>query len=241
MIYIKQKGFSIIEVLLACILASFLIAAAMQVYVSTKKLFLLQSAIAHLLEHIRFADYTLTNQIRMAGDASCVGINLNSLQELIRGYQNNLPNFLQNTGVKKDTDIIVVQQCRMLEGKVNLHRVAYFIANTNRKDSSTKPTYALYEKFSGSDRHELVPDVSEMQIRYGINESQKINNIVFLTADEIADWHQVKIIKIILLFNSSENILPRITSFSFQNKIITADRKLKKEIILYITLREPNG
>jgi len=125
-------GFSTLEILIASALGLIIIAGICQVYLSVKNTYQKQANLIDLQENIRFATYTLTQNIRMAGYAGCAKLTylkspdtyykhpftskkLNNLDfifesSLLGFSNNNLPNYLLDKKVKTDTDVIVIQK-----------------------------------------------------------------------------------------------------------------------------------
>lgn len=128
----NARGFSTLEILIASALGLIIIAGICQVYLSVKNTYQKQANLADLQENIRFATYTLTQNIRMAGYAGCAKLaylknpdtyykhsftskKLNNLdfifeKSLLGFSSNNLPDYLLDKKVKTDTDVIVIQK-----------------------------------------------------------------------------------------------------------------------------------
>ncbi len=87
-----NKGFSIVEFMIAITLGTLLVATAGSVYVSNKKTFRVQEALSRLQENARFAVYHLNKQIRMAGHQGCANKDSVQVTNLVSN-PSNLLNF----------------------------------------------------------------------------------------------------------------------------------------------------
>lgn len=206
----KQKsnhGISLVECMIGSILGIFLLFGIIEVYVSIRTTYGLQQSLARIQENGRYAVYFLNQNIRMAGYKGC--------DEKLHGYTSkNLPQFLRNSRVITGTDVIVINRCEEKHEK----QIAYFIADTQRKTPAGKSVDGLYEKIIVNRKvdpaQELVNNVSNMQINYGITFDQK-NISIYEKLPE--NWQDVRSVEIILWLNAD---------------------KLQKEWHTYITLRK---
>ena len=116
----KFQGFSILEILLATTFGMILLGGVLQVYLGIKSSFRAQENLARAQENLRFAKYTLTQNISMAGYSGCRKINelflsnhtiINfSLENSLHGYSsNNVPYYLLNN-VVPNNDVLVIQK-----------------------------------------------------------------------------------------------------------------------------------
>ncbi len=67
----KQQGLSLIEVMIAIVISSLLMAGTIQIFVNNKQTYRVQEAVSRLQENGRFAMQILTKDIRMAGFTGC--------------------------------------------------------------------------------------------------------------------------------------------------------------------------
>lgn len=67
----RQKGFSIVEFMIAITLGMLLIATVGQIYLSNRTSNIIQEGLARLQENGRYAHYMLANDLRMAGYHGC--------------------------------------------------------------------------------------------------------------------------------------------------------------------------
>jgi type IV pilus assembly protein PilW len=153
--------------------------------------------------------------------------------DAIIGYDSNsaLPPALQNQ-VISGTDSFVVTSCvsnSQLSENTELTSMAYFIGDTNRKNSLGMPILALFQKPLDGDRDELVTGVEQMKVLYGLK-SDQADVLDYFTASQVTDWQKVRGLQIDLTINSIEPVLPKNSS--------AQDLLLHKNWSTYISLRE---
>jgi prepilin-type N-terminal cleavage/methylation domain-containing protein len=115
-----NKGFSLIEILIALALGSLLFLGLTQVYLSSKHLYGTAEANARWQENVRFASNTLFTNITMAGYSGCANLqdaklfnNTNfsfNVANSVLGYEaTDVPSYLHGA-VIPNTDVIVIQK-----------------------------------------------------------------------------------------------------------------------------------
>jgi len=109
----KQQGLSLIELMIAIVISSLLMAGTIQIFVNNKQTYRVQEAMSRLQENGRFAMQFLTRDIRMADFWGCVG-NITSVIDHLN-VNANLPNpasggvaGTDNTGLN-GSDTIILQ------------------------------------------------------------------------------------------------------------------------------------
>lgn len=86
----RQRGMSLVELMVAMVAGLILMAGAYQVFISSKQTYRMQESLSRLQENGRFASMQLQNDVRMAGFAGCVtGVN-NLLNPAGTGYSDEL-------------------------------------------------------------------------------------------------------------------------------------------------------
>jgi type IV pilus assembly protein PilW len=124
---LKQKGLSLVELMIAITLGLILLTGVMQVFLSSKNVFTSQQALSRIQESGRMAIEFLSRDIRMAGFMGCASrseaIKVNNMlnksdtvtynfKEGIKGYaQADFPVASSDIGetIAKDTDVIVLR------------------------------------------------------------------------------------------------------------------------------------
>lgn len=234
----SQKGYSLIEVMLACSLGLFLMLGLIQLYLSVHKNFQFIVAVNQLQENARFASHFLEQTIRVAGDASCdKSLAFVDSSQAIHGYQQSLPYFLLGK-VVKNTDSLVIGACRTENAQLEFRQYAYFIGKTTRKNKLAEPILALYELYEGGAKRELVADIESMKIRYGIATSDGKNIEAYLPATQVQDWSQVKVVEVALLLKSENPILTKANTYLLGEQVFPPSRALRKEWNITVGLRE---
>ncbi|MDF3055022.1 MAG: hypothetical protein K0Q74_929 [Gammaproteobacteria bacterium] len=224
--------------MLACALGIFFMQGVVDVYLSAQKTFALQKAIAHLQENARFATHFLTQNIRMAGELSCEHLlPMPNPPEALRGYQGNPPPTLKNK-ILAGTDSVSIERCRTNDGSESIEKYAFFISETSRKNQLGKKVYALYESPIVGNKVELVPNVNDMRISYGVMSADGQGVQAYLPADKVSDWKMVKSVEIALLLSSEMPVLSKPESIQFAGKPLPKSRYLHKEWPVYVNLRE---
>lgn len=69
----RQSGFGLVEMMIAMVLGLLLVAAAIQVFLSTRASQQYNQALAEIQDSARFAMHTLTHDLRLAGYTGCPG------------------------------------------------------------------------------------------------------------------------------------------------------------------------
>ena len=234
-----QSGSSLIEAMLACTLGLFLILTFIQIYLSVKKTFDLQQAIVALQENGRFSAHFLSQTIRLAGYSYCnASSDFVNKDQAIQGYQNDLPDSMKGK-VVKNTDSIVIGKCDVQDHTKTFTQLAFFIGATTRKTASGKTINALYEMPLNGSKRELVSDIDDMQIFYGVTSANGEDISDYLPASQVSDWHTVKSVNIALLLSSESPVLPKAENYEFMGETKSADRLLHREWDIYVALREP--
>jgi type IV pilus assembly protein PilW len=104
----KNQGFSLLEILLVIILGTMLLLGLTRIYLSMNNSHCHQVSMARLQENGRAASTILAKGIHTAGYFGCAS---RSIQGGVEGYNSaNLPDFLRNKNIAKNTDVIVIQK-----------------------------------------------------------------------------------------------------------------------------------
>jgi len=177
-------GFTLIEFLIACAIGFIVIEGLINVQVSIAKTDKKINTLNNLNEREQLASLLLTKNIHLAGDASCAS-----------GQITN-----QTLAVTADNDhSFIIGRCLTYKNKLQFIQTVYFIDNTYRKNEKGQKIYALYQKKLGKRREELIPDVSDMNIVYGVSQNK---NFQYLPASQIENWLCVSNVKVKLTLNS---------------------------------------
>ena len=105
LVKLRQKGFTMVELLLALSISSILIAAAYRTFTSQHKVYEVQSDVMEMQQGVRVAMDILTRDIRMAGFSSTVTLTnpiaINPVEGGIRGGTDSISVQYQHNGVER--------------------------------------------------------------------------------------------------------------------------------------------
>lgn len=112
---------------------------------------------------------------------------------------------------------------------------SFYVGKTGRLDKRGQAIAALYVYQPTGRDEELVENVSNMHVQYAyLNASQQLQ---FVPDSQVSDWMAIKAIRVILLLNSGESILPNQQSLLFDNQNWHAtDHKLYRQWELIVSL-----
>ena len=122
-ILFKKKGLTLIELLIALVLSSILIAALYQIFISQQKTYTVQDQVADMQQNIRGAIDQMTREIRMAGyGGNILDIfgNINGFTNIITPANNSITIILADqVGVLKQnatkgTESVKSDQCKCI-------------------------------------------------------------------------------------------------------------------------------
>jgi len=237
---VKDNGHTLPEILIVGFLGLLLLTFIAQIYFSAKTSHKIQFALERVQENGRFAVNLLNHDIRMAGYINCgIGKGLISKNLIVKGYDgSNPPDYLKGQ-VKQGTDVVVIGKCKNIYGHEKFMGVGYFIGDTYRKNKSGETVYGLFEKRSGEGgrRQELVANVNDMQISYGVREDEQRGIEKYVGSNKVSNWNNVAGVHIILLLSSLDNVFNKPKYYIFNGRKIQ-NKRLMKEWITYISLRE---
>lgn len=220
---IKIKGFGLIEILISLFLSSLLLILLIKIFSIFESNANLISAINDIQDRGRMAFFILSNDIRMAGYGKCTSENnINSIE----GYTDkNVPKQYLILA-KENTDILIISRCIKKNDRNEMIKKAYFISNTYRTNRQNKPIYSLFEKRLPGKRRELIPNVINMKINYGIKENP------------VKHWKVVKVVEVGLLIESENKIIKQRQRYWFDNRIYNiSDDNLTLPWYFFVGLR----
>jgi type IV pilus assembly protein PilW len=205
----RSFGYSLLEFLLANVLAVIVIAGVFISYLSITNISHFQQNREDMQSSIRFATQILSERIRLAGFIGCAQAEQPVLQDqAIQGYDSDHAPSEFNEKPVSGTDAVVINSCvsnTYIFKNSALTKMMYYIGDTNRKNSAGQKIYALFQKPLNNERLELVTGVDNMQLTYGVLASD--TTIAYYTAAQILDWQKVVSVNMNLLFHSEEPVL----------------------------------
>jgi hypothetical protein len=232
----KDIGMTFIEILLANILSSLLLFLLLQLYLTTKSSFTMSNILGALQENTSFVTQVLTAAIQAAGLKNCDSNELMN-QPVMMGYHGHIPEALLGDMVK-NTDALVVRECDWQDQKYQYLEKYFFISNTNRKNIQGEPIYALYEKINKGNRQELVSNISDLRLLFGLVDKNGRNIQAYLTGDQINDWSLIKSARVEVILNSQETVLMHAMSQQITETERVNDKRLFKTWSFYAARRQ---
>lgn len=112
----------------------------------------------------------------------------------------------------------------------SLDTYSYFLKQTSTGDP------ALYQKIGGGSAQQLVDNVADLQILYGVESAGQIQ---YLAANKVTDWGSVMSVRIYLLLRSAmDNVVAKPMSLFFDNAVWPApDKRLYQTVSTTISIR----
>lgn len=163
----------------------------------------------------------------------CQGATLFQITNLSYNKGNGQGNVVHNTGTGTPGNTTKVLDHSYQDGAMlqKLATVTYYIRN----DANTgRP--ALWVKEGSNASQELVEDVDNMQIRYGLD-----NNNGYITAANVTNWNKVSSVEIGLLLASPDQVTgnSKSQSYSLFGKSLGPfnDRRLRRALVFAVAIR----
>jgi type IV pilus assembly protein PilW len=227
-----QRGFTLIELMIAMLIGVFLMAGVIQIFLSAKQAYRLQENLSRLQENGRFAMDIMTKDIRMAGYSpyECLPKptplppafdKVNNTNNLCgTATLENANNWCASTNracvasatynTTNNTRTDVIRSCQWLTVPspctTTASEISYFI----RVDDSNSNIPALwrYDSVSAS-AQERVEGIERMQILYGVDTDPPdyVPNYYADAGVVAADWSKVVSVRVTLLLVSMDNNL----------------------------------
>jgi len=196
----SQHGLTLVEIMVAMVIGLIIIGSVIQVYLSSKSTFNLQSGISRMQENARFAMDILSMHISMAGYtqefAAANGISSTNSKE--NEVANGDLGFTTDNFTASDVIEIRYQSpsdC-LNNPIVGVAINRFYVENGN-----------LLCLGNGSDTPGLLIDgVENLQILYG--EDTDNDNVVnrYVSADNVTVWNSIKSVRIAMLVSTVQNI-----------------------------------
>lgn len=196
----KQKGLSIVEIMVAVTISLILLAGVSQIFLSSKTAYNVQDGMGRLQENARFALDVLARNVGMAGyTPSVVAINsFNSANSLENSVENATLGFTQAAGTASDTiEVNYVSNTDCLgnaTGGTATDR--FFLAGTNLMclgNGNATPGV-------------LAEGVENMQILYGEDIDGDGTANSYVGAGNVVDWNAVASVRIALLISTNRSV-----------------------------------
>ncbi len=130
----KKNGLTLIELLIALVLSSILIAALYRIFISQQKIYSVQNQVVDMQQNVRIAIGQMTREIRMAGYGGnflAIFGNINGFTDIITPADNSITIVLADqVGVLKQTITKGVNQLRVTNASIfNTDKKKYLCLN----------------------------------------------------------------------------------------------------------------
>lgn len=213
---LRQRGLTVVELLVALLLSLLLLTGVIQVFLASKQTYSTNEAMSVLQENGRFALEFLGRSIRLGGyveptapalappfaiqGTACAGLCTqngagDASDQLAVAFQ---PPRDPGTGKRYDCAGDTVDDDRVL---VNV----FHVNNGSLRCSS----YELAPYEVRSQNIELVSGIDRMQVLFGINTQGDLDSAnQYVSADRVADWAQVRSVRVAVLANSQTPVSP---------------------------------
>ncbi len=190
------RGFSLLEMLIAIALGTFICVGVFNLYSSLSRLSQRQHAISNFAENTRFIADFLREKINQAGDGSCASRSPGSLSMPVKGYDADEAKNKLGLTIKSGTDLLQLHECIRLHDNMHYLPVEFFIADTFRTNIANKKVDALFFKVAHHPREELITGMEKFQLSFGVRDESQHNIRGYHKASSIRDWKKVGAVKI---------------------------------------------
>ncbi len=237
----RQRGLTLIEIMVALLIGSFLLAGVLQIFIVNRQTYRVQENLSRIQENGRFAIDYLNRYIRLAGYiADETFLDLKNRNQNKRGtltpivFNTTTNNALvggNSVGLNNSDSITVrfqgnppynpMTDClgnTIISASGNVVATNQFSIPTGLQDNNLycnagHRTAAGAVVAGTSQTQPVIEGVENMQLRYC---SRKPDNISCVRADLVPDWTQVESIKISLLVRSvDDNLISEPKSYRF--------------------------
>lgn len=181
----RIEGFTLLELLVASFLGALLIGLIIKTYVNFYNYWVWENAVCSVEDRARFLMHVLSQEIFLAGDASCVNdMQVNQRQAIFGSHV-------------RASDVLVIGLCQFYRGRWQFIRTRYFLADTQRYDAQGNRIVSLYRQRISGRREELIANVSDFSVRYGVMLRKKDHvSLSYKVVSAVHDWLSVKSVMI---------------------------------------------
>ncbi|MBA4288527.1 MAG: hypothetical protein C0439_06025 [Pseudomonas sp.] len=234
-----QIGLSIVELMVAMALGLLLMTGVVQVFLSSRQTYAANEAMSRMQENGRFALEFMARSARLAGYVEPVYAEARPVA-LVRPSCTGLPGSIPTelcttTGAGNSSDSIGFVFQPPIQDGARRDCLGNSIAENNMlliNHYSIIPATATSQaalgcrayKFnqttgswtSGPQAQELISGVDSLQVLYGINTSGDARSAnQYVSADRVTNWNNVRAVRIAVLANSIEPLIPAPTARNF--------------------------
>lgn len=205
-----QKGFSLVELLIAMLLGLILTAGALQMMLSSQEIYQTTDTLSRIQENGRFTLNFLSKDIRMAGHNTTKDGDGKVFWDGACGAtpctRNGAGNNSDQIGVLMDPSNDVDCLGNAVAGTDTVIANVYYIDDPENDQISS--LYCRGYDVSNSawiaDTQPLVDGVENMQILYGITDPVTNAITSYVDADDVGDWANIGAVKVSVLLNNGQ-------------------------------------
>jgi type IV pilus assembly protein PilW len=236
-----QKGFTLIEIMIALLVGAFLLVGILQIFLSSRQTYQMQENLSRLQENGRFAMDMVARDIRMAGYWGCLkSVGVGNMD--ITGLNDNTAN-LDN--IDNGTDTLTLRGAFAMPVPPNIAIPGVTCGNTV---DTTNPYYtnfssivtyrinnSVLEKTDPTNANtftELIEGVENMQVYYGADNNVDDSPDSYVPAGTVGlNMDKVVSIRMVLTVRTLDNNLAETAD------PVHGDRRIRRNFSSTITLR----
>ncbi len=236
---LNQAGISLIELMIAVLIAVFLLAGVLQIFINSKQTNKMQINMSRLQENGRFALDFMANDIRTAGYWDCMAPMAGATNKDITGTD----------GALGTPDSITLRAAFMPIAYCDwsLHaEVANnaYTAPTTQLNVYNAPTSIITYSISAGNflnksNQNIVEGIENMEIKYGVDALDDDSVDYYVPQANVVDWSKVISVRIkLLVVTLDDNLRTEKEHYTFNDKEFTAkDLKIRRIFTSTIVLR----
>lgn len=206
----RQRGLSLVELLVAMVLGLLLTAGALEMMLSSRNLYRTTDSLSRIQENGRFALDFLNRGINMAGYKTS---NVDGNEQVFRNCGDTSCS-ADGSGADSDriaavqtADSANTQDCvgNAVEEEDAFANV-YYVDVVDGISALYCRGYNLTDSGWNGNAQPLVDGVEAMQVLYGIDDADAVGRQVekYVSATNVADWSQINTVRIALLINTGQ-------------------------------------
>ncbi len=233
----KQRGMTLLELLLASSLGLLLMGGLIDSMLTLKKVTTWQRALSNVQHRGVVATYIFRHALEPAPtNKTC-----DTLAQTIIALPVQNERFFQQVKNKSvsSSDILFLHRCEFVNHSYQTHIVAYYVAKTSRSIDG-QSVYALYKKVDGLRAVAVLDGVRMIKLLYGEAVSgadDEEASIRFVNESHIKNAELIKLLKVSMLINSDESVLPAARAEQLGGVNVGPDRFLYQPWVVIVRVR----
>jgi len=224
----RPKGFTLIEMMAALLIASVMLAAMYQNFIVTHRTYQLLEGFSLLQENARFSSDLLARTIRMTGFRNDPGVNMDSVfpannnaalvhgfaaGQLVAGENNNaaadtILDGSDSISIRYQSDALGSNCVGTPVAAGNVSVNIFYVDTTHTLQCKPIELDAAGAAVGGTASKPLIEGVEDMQILYGVDNNSSKTADTYLNAAEMAagDWPNVVSVRISVLYTTVNRV-----------------------------------